>query len=170
MSDHQKETQFLLHCLRYHESAEHEALDQRILQIQRDELSVRRAVRLMAVLTALAAVCLGYAAALLPDYPHNLSRFATRFIVKVSCALGLASLVSLLGFVGVWARCRKDLGERREECRRLGRNLLESRLGQPRTMPLPGGKVQDPFDPGPPGIVTGRNEERGSTFRSNQTY
>ena len=170
MTERQRETTFLRQLIAYDDTAARHKLEESISRAQRDERCVRRAVWLMAVLTALAAVCLGYAAALLPDYPHNLSRFATRFIVKVSCALGLASLVSLLGFVGVWARCRKDLGERREECRRLGRNLLESRLGQPRTMPLPGGKVQDPFDPGPPGIVTGRNEERGSTFRSNQTY
>jgi len=138
MSEQQRETAFLRQLIAYDDTAERHKLEEGITQAQRDERCVRRAVWLMVLLAALAAVGLGYAAVLLGDYPHNMSRFVTHFLVKGSCVLGLASLISLLGFVGVGAVYRKNLGQRREECRRLAATLLESRLGRPGTVPLPG--------------------------------
>ena len=135
MSEHQRETAFLRQVIAYDDTAERLKLEERITQAQRDENCARRAVWLMVLLTALAAVGLGYAAVLLGDFPHNLSRFVSHFIVRVSGALGLASLVSLLAFLGVQVGCRKDLGQRREECRRLAIKLLESRVGITRTVP-----------------------------------
>lgn len=59
-SEHQSETEFLRHCLAYGNNPEHQAMGDRIVQIQHDVRSVQRAVGLMAVLTALAATGLGY--------------------------------------------------------------------------------------------------------------
>jgi hypothetical protein len=58
-------------------------------------------------------------------------RFHTRAVVKLSCALGLASLTSLLAFLGAGVVCRKETSHRREVCRRFAAKVLESRLGQP---------------------------------------
>jgi len=132
MSEHQKHTEFLRHCLRYGESTEHQALDKRITQIQRDERCVRRAVWLMAILTALVVAGLGYPAILVENFPYS----APQFIVNLICALGLASLICLLVFAGLGMAYRKKLDQRREECRQLVTRLLESRLGKPVTTPL----------------------------------
>jgi hypothetical protein len=132
MSEHQKHTEFLRHCLRYGESTEHQALDKRITQIQRDERCVRRAVWLMAILTALVVAGLGYPAILVENFPYS----APQFIVNLIGALGLASLICLLVFAGLGMAYRKKLDQRREECRQLVTRLLESRLGRPVTTPL----------------------------------
>ena len=132
MSEHQKHTEFLRHCLRYGDSTEHQALDKSITQIQRDERCVQRAVWLMAILTALAVAGLGYPAILVENFPYTVPQF----IVNLICALGLASLICLLVFAGLGMAYRKKLDQRREECRQLVTRLLESRLGRPVTTPL----------------------------------
>ena len=132
MSEHQKHTEFLRHCLHYGESAEHQALDKIITQIQRDERCVRRAVWLMAILTALAVAGLGYPAILVENFPYT----APRFVVNLVCALGAASLICLLVFVGLGMAYRWKLDQRREECRLLVTKLLASRLGKPVAAPL----------------------------------
>jgi len=132
MSEHQKHTEFLRHCLRYGESTEHQALDKRITQIQRDERCVRRAVCLMVILTALVVAGLGYPAILVENFPYS----APQFIVNLICALGLASLICLLVFAGLGMAYRKKLDQQREESRQLVTRLLESRLGKPVTTPM----------------------------------
>ena len=127
MSEHQKHTEFLRHCLRYGESTEHQALEEKITQIQRDERCVQRAVWLMAILTALAVAGLGYPAILVENFPYG----APQFIVNLVCALGLASLICLLVFAGLGMVYRRKLDQRREECRQLVTKLLVSRLGKP---------------------------------------
>jgi len=102
------------------------------MQLQRDERCVRRAVWLMGLFTALAIAGLGYSALFLADFPQNKSHLA----LKLFGALGLASLISLLAFVAFWAAHRKEMGQRREECRRLAAKFLESRLGKPPLAPL----------------------------------
>ena len=138
ISDYQKETEFLRQCIRYDDTVDRHNLEERITQVQRDERCVRRAVWLMALLAALAMAGLCYAAVFMADYPLNLSQFTTTLITKVLCALGVGSLICLLAFTGLGVVYRKELDQRREECRRLATNLLESRLGKPCTMPLPG--------------------------------
>ena len=133
MSEHQRETAFLRRCLRYGDSAEHEALDKKIAEIQRDERCVRRALWLLALLAALAITGLGYAAVFLEDFPGRMSRFATRFIVQLFCALSLGSLICIPAFLGLRIVYRMKLDQRREDCRRLVTKLLESRLGKPAT-------------------------------------
>ena len=132
MSEHQKHTEFLRHCLRYGESDEHLALDKKITQIQRDERCVQRAVWLMAILTALVVAGLGYPAILVENFPDTVPEF----IVNLVCALGAASLVCLLAFASLGMVYRNKLNQRREESRRLVTKLLASRLGKPGATPL----------------------------------
>jgi hypothetical protein len=132
MSEHQKHTEFLRHCLRYGDSAEHQALEEEITQIQRDERCVQRAVWLMAVLTALAVAGLGYPVILVENFSYNMPQFTLNLV----CALGVASLICLLVFAGLGMVYRKKLDQRREECRQLVTKLLASRLGKPVATPL----------------------------------
>lgn len=132
MSDHQRQTAFLRQCLLYDDTEERHRLEERITQILRDELSVRRAVWLMALLAALAMAGLGYAAVFMAEFPLNVSQFTTRFAIKSLCVLGATSLFCLFGFLLLGVVFRKELDQRREDCRRLAVKVLESRLGQPR--------------------------------------
>ncbi len=132
MNEHQKHTEFLRHCLRYGDSAEHEALEKKITQIQRDERCVQRAMWLMAILTALAVAILGYPAILVENFPYNTPQFTLNLVF----ALGLASLICLLVFGGLGMVYRRMLDRRREESRQLVAKLLESRLGKPVATPL----------------------------------
>jgi hypothetical protein len=132
MSEHQKHTEFLRHCLRYGESTEHQELEEGITQVQRDARCVRRAVWLMAILAALVLAGLGYGTVLVDNFPYN----APQFIVNLFYALGLGSLISLLAFAGLGMVYRWKLDQRREECRLRVARLLESRLGKPVATPL----------------------------------
>ena len=127
MSNQQRETAFLRHCISYHDSVEHQALDDKIGQIQRDERCVRGAAWLMVVFTALAIAGLGYSVVFVADFPPDKSHLT----VKVFGTLGLASLISLLAFAGYWSIHRRRLNQHREECRWLATMFMESRLGQP---------------------------------------
>ena len=134
----QRESAFLRQVILYDDSAERRELEERVTRLEREALCVRRAIWLMAVSSALATAGLCYCAIFLADFPQNMTLFGTRFMVKAFFALGLGSLISLLAFVVLAVIYRKQLDHRREECRRLVANLLESRLGKPRTAPLPG--------------------------------
>jgi len=129
MSEHQRETDFLRHCISYDESPERQKLDARLTQILRDERCVRRAVWLMSVLAALALTGLCFATFL----TENISQDTSHLIIKVISALGLASMICLVAFVGLRLIYRMKLDQRREECRQLVTSLLESRLGKPIT-------------------------------------
>ena len=137
MSEHQKHTEFLRHCLRYGESTEHQALEKEITRIQRDERCVQRAVWLMAILTAFAVAGLGYPVILVENFPSNVPQFTLNLV----CALGVASLICLLAFVGLGMAYRRKLDHRREECRQLVTKLLASRLGKP--VPTPARILRD---------------------------
>jgi hypothetical protein len=138
MSEHQKQTDFLRQCLLYDDTGERHKLEERITQLQRDEICVRRAVWLMALFAALAMAGLCYAAVFVPGHPLNLSEYTGLLIIKLFCALGIGSLICLLAFLGLGVVYRKELDQRREECRQLATKLLESRLGKSHTRPLPG--------------------------------
>src|ERR1035438_708043 len=127
MSEHQKHTEFLRHCLRYGESTEHQKLEEGITRVQRDARCVRRAVWLMAILIALVVAGLGYGTVLVANFPYN----APQFIVNLIYALGLGSLISLVVFAGLGMVYRWKLDQRREECRQKVASLLELRLGKP---------------------------------------
>jgi hypothetical protein len=68
MSEHQKQTAFLRQCLRYDDSGERDKLEENIVQLQRNERCVRRAVWVMAWLVALAMVGLCYSAIVLMSH------------------------------------------------------------------------------------------------------
>ncbi|HXJ57140.1 MAG TPA: hypothetical protein VNU68_10785 [Verrucomicrobiae bacterium] len=137
MSDHQRETAFLRQCIRYDDTEERHRLEERITQIQQDERIVRRAIWLVGLLAALAMAGLGYAAVFMADYPLNLPQLTTRLLIKALCVLGAASLICLFGFLILGVIFRKELDQRREDCRRLALKVLELRLGQPCDIPPP---------------------------------
>jgi hypothetical protein len=87
----------------------------------------------MALLAALAMAGLCYAAVFVPGHPLNLSEYTGRLIIKLLCALGVGSLICLLVFLGLGVIYRKELDQRREECRQLAMKIMESRLGKPIT-------------------------------------
>ena len=135
MNEHQRQTAFLTQCIRYDDTAKHHSLEEKITELQRDEICVRRAVWLMTLFAGLAMAGLCYAAVFLADYPLNLSHLTAQLIIKVLCALGVGSLICLLAFLGLGAIYRKELDQRREECRQLAIKLIESRLGKPGRTP-----------------------------------
>src|SRR6185503_3266571 len=118
------------------DTAERHQLEESITQLQRNQRCVRRAVCLMALLVAFAMAGLCYSAVFQADFPQNMTQFVAPFTSKVFCALGLGSLICLVSFGGLGVAYRKELDQRREECRRLATKLLESRLGKPRPTPL----------------------------------
>ena len=127
MSENQRDTAFLRQAILYDDTAERQALDERITQDQRNERCVRRAVSLVALLSALALAGLCYSEVLLADSPQNKFRFS----IKVFAAVGLGSVICLPVFLSFWIICRRKVEQRREECRRLATRLLEARLGKP---------------------------------------
>ena len=136
MSERERDTAFLRKCLTYDDSAERHKLEERIVQAQGNERCVRRAVRLMAVLTMLGAAGLCYAAIFM-EFPLTPLQFITPLFNKVFCVLGVGSLICMLAFWGLGVLYRKELEKRREECRGLATKLFEARLGKPGTVPLP---------------------------------
>jgi hypothetical protein len=129
---HKRELSFLRHLMLYDATEERLELEQKINRAERNERCARRAVGLMAVLTGLAVAGLGYSAILLEDFPQN----TNQLLIRIFCALGLASLISLLAFVAFWLVARGELDEQREGCRRLVTRTVESRLGKPATVSL----------------------------------
>jgi uncharacterized membrane protein YccC len=127
MSEHEKHTEFLRHCLLYDESAGREELMKEIARIQRDLRCVQRAAWLMAMLGVLLLAVLGYGTILVANFPYNTPQFVINLIIAVVVGM----LISFLTFVGLWIVYRWKLDLRREECRQMVAKLLESRLGKP---------------------------------------
>jgi len=134
MSDHQRETAFLGHIVIFDDSDERRKLEESIAQIQRDGRCAQRAASLMALFAALGAAGLAYGAILQENFFYGESRF----VIKLICEFGLASLISLVALVGLLIAYRKKLKRLREECRRLVMKLEESRLDEPHIAPLRG--------------------------------
>jgi uncharacterized membrane protein YccC len=133
MSGTQKETAFLRRVIVYDDTGERHKLEEKITQAQRDEYCVRRAVRLMVFLIALALAGLGYAAVFLEDFTEPKSQF----VLRLFGVLALGSLIALFAYLGLWFIYRQKLNRRHEECRQFVAKLLESRLGQPRKLAFP---------------------------------
>jgi hypothetical protein len=129
MNQHEKDLAFLRQCIRYDDRAERHRLEGRITKALREERCVRRVIWLMCLLIALSGAGLAYGAVLQENFPYGESRL----VINIISTIGLASLISLMGFVGLLVPYRKELNGLREQCRRLSAELLESRLGKPRT-------------------------------------
>ncbi len=153
MNAYRKETTFLRELIVYDDSTERQKLEERITEIHRNECCVRSAVWLMIFLIVLAIAGLGHSAVFLKDFPDSKSHF----VIKFSCVLGLGSMISLLGYLGFWMFYRHELDRQYEECRRLVAKQLESRLGEPRTWPLPEA-VQELESPGSTGVDNTRSQ------------
>jgi hypothetical protein len=129
MSERDRETAFLRRIIRHDRTAESHSVGDEIDRLEHQIRILRRAVFWIAGLVALAGVGLGYAAILSLDYPDNVWRLSRQFGVRVPCALGLASLVCLLCFLGLGLVYRRQLNVQREKARRLSERLLVSQTG-----------------------------------------
>jgi hypothetical protein len=129
MSERERETAFLRAVISRDRTAESHQVGDEISRLEGQIRVLQRAALWMLVLTALAVVGLGYAVTLSWDYPDNMSRFSQHVGVKVPCALGLASLTSLLFFTGLGIAHRRELDGQREKARQLAEKLLASQLG-----------------------------------------
>jgi hypothetical protein len=130
MNDRHRETAFLRQCLVYDETGERHRLEERITQLHRNETCVRRAAWLMVFLTTLAITGIAYTLVLIAEYPLDVTQLSGFYFVKAMCVLGVSSLACLLGYFVLGMSYRKELEQRRQDCRRLALAVLESRLGQ----------------------------------------
>ncbi len=122
----QKEMSFLRHLMLYDNSDEGRKMDEQIRRTEGNERCVRRAMFVMAILAGLALTGLGYSVVLLDDFFQNRFQLA----IRLFCALGLASGLSLTAFLVIWFTSRAELDEQREQCRRLVTRIVEARLGK----------------------------------------
>jgi hypothetical protein len=121
----QKQNDFLAQCIRHDASGELHQGEERVTHAERQERCVRRAMWLMALMTALAGLGLGYSVILLYELPP----YQTRIINHIFVVVGVASLMSLLAFAGFWTLYRQRVATRREEVRCLIMKLLADRSG-----------------------------------------
>ena len=119
----QKKNDILASCIHYDSTGELHLGEGRIANSESEERCLRRAMWLMGVLAALAALGLGYSVILL----YELAPYWTRIINHLLIVVGLAALISLLGIGTVWILCRNRLAAEREEVRRLVMRLLAER-------------------------------------------
>lgn len=127
LSERQRDATFLRRLMLYDQTDACRLLADNLDRAERSERCVRRAVWLMALLTAAAVIGLGYTLVLLKDFPTNQSHF----VVRIICAFGVASLISLLVFVGCWLISCGKVNELRDKCRSVVTRILVARLGPP---------------------------------------
>ena len=68
MTEHQRETAFLKHLIGYEDTEKRRELEQKIMQLQRDQHCVERVAAAAAICTALAVAALAYPAILLAEF------------------------------------------------------------------------------------------------------
>jgi hypothetical protein len=137
MKEHQRETDFLRHCLRYDESAESQRLQEGMTQFECDERCVRRALWCTVLSTSLAFAGLCYSTVFFSADSSTLSYVTANLVTKAFCVVGLGSLICMLAFCVIIGIYRHELDKRRKDCRRVALDFLESRLGKPRGARLP---------------------------------
>ena len=138
MSEHQRETAFLRDIILHDDSDERRELEKRIAQAQRDERCVIRATALAALFTALTVAGFAYGAILLDNFPY----IESQSVIKVLCNIGLASLICLVAFAGLFTHYRRKLNRLREECRQVVKKLLESHAGKSRLATSRGSQLE----------------------------
>jgi hypothetical protein len=126
MSTRQQEAELLKHTIGFDDCQECRKLVERIAQVERDQRCVQRAASLMTGFTVLAAVGFGYGLALQENFPHGPFRVVAGLIFE----LGLASLISVLIFAGLWLTHRRKLNGLLKECQMLVTKFLELRQAE----------------------------------------
>lgn len=145
---HKKEGAFLKSLLLHLDSTERGQLCDSLEKAEREEKCLRSALFLMVVLLMLAAGGLGYCALLLP----NIFRNHDSLLVRSLFALGLASLIAQLIFLGYLFWHRTVVTRLHEECRLLVLSLARSQFkgpGTPNSSDLLAARSESPF-PSPP--------------------
>jgi len=125
MSERQKQIQFLKALIGPHPSGECQIIHEKISRAEREERFLRRMIFLLSVLLFLSIAALGYATVLWPELFH--ARFD--FLLKLSCSLGLASLICLFVFTGYWLWHRVLLNGLYNQCRQMVMTSLKERTG-----------------------------------------
>jgi di/tricarboxylate transporter len=143
MSERQKHTEFLKHCLRYDDNTERHDLHDKLSRIQHEMRVVKRSVWVLALVVALALgswICE-------PILLQDASPKTHQLIFKLLCALIAGALISIAAFVGLWLSFRRKLHRWREESRELVKRMLATKLGEagePPATPAPPRKPRLP--------------------------
>ena len=124
MSERQKAIKFLKALIQCDNSEHCHELRERVKRAERDEKCIRSALFLVAVLGLLSLSGIGYSAVLV----HEFARFSSHISTKIFCALGLASLICIGVFLGVWLHHRAATNRVYDECRRFIHAFMESRF------------------------------------------
>ncbi len=130
MTERQKQAAFVKALLQRGETEEQHRLHELLIRAERDERHIRRAMVLMGVLGMMCFTGLGYDATFRRDFFCN----PTHPITHVLGCLGLASLISLLFFLGYWLWRRALSNRLLEDCRRL---LLKALAAPASLIPVP---------------------------------
>jgi len=125
MSEHHENTEFLKHCLRYHDSPERDHLLKHLVLLQQELRIFRNGVRLVILLMVPALPALVFSNLWL----QNLSEPAQRAILNVLVAINFGLLASLFIFSAARMRLRLKLHREREKCRQVLKRVLADRFG-----------------------------------------
>jgi hypothetical protein len=143
MSEHRRQSAFLMGLLEYDGSPETQVLRGQLRSAEHNERCLFSACRSVALIGLVGLLGLGYAAVLLPEFFDSSSHFLIQFF----SALSLGSVICLAVFVGVWLWYRGIANKIRGHGREVVTRLLEDRFHpQPcRTSPVIG---HAPYAPG----------------------
>ena len=114
MSEYQKQRAFLKALILEEDTEQHRLLQERILNAERDERCINRAMRLVAVMGLFSIAGIGYLAVLLPDFFEN----SSHFLIRAFSALALGSLICFVVFLGLWLWHRALVNRALEDGRR----------------------------------------------------
>ena len=141
MTKSETETAFLAQVVSYGDTAASRSLKASINQAHQDERSVRRALRLVALLVVLSAVGICYWKVFLTGrefLADDVTYCTLRLIANGFWGLGVGSLISLVALLGLLILYHRRASQWRQEGRRFAARLLETRLGKATTLPTPG--------------------------------
>jgi preprotein translocase subunit SecG len=138
--DHHTEHGFLKRLIVHDASEASRQLQNGLVQAERDERCLRRAMILMAGLFVLSLTGLGYCAILLPDIFRNPGHLVMRGLGY----LGLGSLISQGVFLGYLLWHRIAVSRLRRECRRRVLARAQSQLKPSAAPDLTGDEAQSP--------------------------
>jgi hypothetical protein len=147
MSERQKQGAFLKALIQSEDPEQGHPLLEQLKKAERDERCVRRAFGLVS-LVGFSSLCgMGYSTVFVAD----LFRISSHLVFKSFCALGLASAICMVVFLGCWMWHRHLVYRVHDQLRRRVMAKLESRCNNS-IVPLPAGavpKVSEPVDETP---------------------